>query len=503
MKNSSILILFIAAVFSAHAQTKPDVFAELNPEARTFAVYIGAYDWGACVEKFVVNTGKNISPDSVRAEDFTIRRIMRQTSSNIGLLKGELTITDAFASDALGNVKNSPTKYITILTDVHPDAENSDPFVSITLADHLSGYYGYKIENETLDIQITRTQGIVNENAALFTTEETEFTLPLTEKQIEKNKKKNIDIEKKLTMNVAHYIPPEQKTSGKKIPLILWFHGSGEGGKDINQVLLKTKAACFATEHIQSHFENGAAVLIPQCPTNWFETTEQNSLGIRYWAPVDKNAPIEAIRKPLKQFLEKIITVDEPEPEQKEEIPFAAVSYYSTFVKEILDTFLKNHPEIDSERIYVGGCSSGGYMTINMILQYPGFFAAAFPVSEYYLDSKIMNSQIEILKEIPLWFVYTKNDETVSPEKNTAATFARLERAGHQNLHISAFENAQDTSGKFLKNREADKDDDDYNLPYEYDSHYSWIYVFNDECTDGTLNLFDWLSEQNSLNSAE
>ena len=30
--------------------------------------------------------------------------------------------------------------------------------------------------------------------------------------------------------------------------------------------------------------------------------------------------------------------------------------------------FLKKHPEIDRDRIYVGGCSAGGYMTMNMMI---------------------------------------------------------------------------------------------------------------------------------------
>ena len=31
------------------------------------------------------------------------------------------------------------------------------------------------------------------------------------------------------------------------------------------------------------------------------------------------------------------------------------------------------------------------------------------------------------------------------------------------------------------------------NKPYEYGGHESWIYLLNDECSDGSLNLYDWL----------
>ena len=37
--------------------------------------------------------------------------------------------------------------------------------------------------------------------------------------------------------------------------------------------------------------------------------------------------------------------------------------------------------------------------------------------------------------------------------------------------------------------RSADKDDDDFGLPYEYSGHESWIYVFNDECKENGIAL--------------
>ncbi|MFC2457089.1 MAG: hypothetical protein ACFNQD_05640, partial [Prevotella intermedia] len=68
------------------------------------------------------------------------------------------------------------------------------------------------------------------------------------------------------------------------------------------------------------------------------------------------------------------------------------------------------------DRIYVGGCSAGGYMTLNMLLQYPGFFAAAFPVCEAYPDKKITDSQLGELSKVPLWFTRSKDDETIKME---------------------------------------------------------------------------------------
>ena len=157
---------------------------------------------------------------------------------------------------------------------------------------------------------------------------------------------------------------------------------------------------------------------------------------------------------------------------------------------------MAEHPEIDRDRIYVGGCSAGGYMTMNMLIQCPELFAAGFPICEFYLDSKIIDSQIKSLAEKPLWFTYALNDESVNPEKNSIATIARLRDAEAKNLHVSEFRSVVDMSGQFLLKRDADKDDDEYGLPYEYEGHASWIYVLNDACKDKDGTLFDWLSHQ-------
>lgn len=133
---------------------------------------------------------------------------------------------------------------------------------------------------------------------------------------------------------------------------------------------------------------------------------------------------------------------------------------------------------------------------MNMMIQFPDIFAAAFPTCEYYLDSKITDEQINSLVQKPMWFSYALNDETVKPEKNSIPTIKRLKAAGAKDIHVSEFRNVVDLSGIYLKNRNASKNDDDYGLPYEYDGHDSWIYLFNDECKDQGLSLFDWLSKK-------
>lgn len=481
----AVLAVLSMLPFFASAQ----LFQEsLVPSSKQSVVYVGAYDWGPCIEKIVINAGYPVLPEKVRSDDFTVEQILYPKGTTVGMPKNELTITDTFVSDALGNRSDEPNDFITILTDVHPEAENSSPFVTIILESRFYNYYGYKISNKELGLSITNLKGFVNKDVARFKTGKFSYVFPATAEEKAKPRYE----EKTLTIPYASYVPKVKKK--KKIPLILWFHGMGEGGQNPYQVLLGTKSSALATDKIQKYFADGAAVLLPQCPTGWLETTEESSIGVRYWEIIDKDSVIDKIKNPISNFLNKILVIDDTPKEEK--TPFAAVSYYTEPVKKLLFTFLAEYPEIDRERIYVGGCSAGGYMTMNMMIQNPELFAAAFPICEYYLDSKITESQIKMLAEKPFWFTYAKNDGIVNPEKNSIPTINRLRLEGAGNVHVSEFENVVDTSGKYLLKRDADADDDEFGLPYEYNGHYSWIYALNDECRESGVSLFEWLSRQ-------
>lgn len=44
-----------------------------------------------------------------------------------------------------------------------------------------------------------------------------------------------------------------------------------------------------------------------------------------------------------------------------------------------IEEFVELHKDqIDADRIYIGGCSNGGFMTMRMIVDYPKYFAAAY-----------------------------------------------------------------------------------------------------------------------------
>lgn len=136
--------------------------------------------------------------------------------------------------------------------------------------------------------------------------------------------------------------------------------------------------------------------------------------------------------------------------------------------------------------IYYEKKSFGGYMTMDMIINYPDYFAAAFPICEAYNNSGLTDAQLESIKDLPLWFIYAKNDTTVDPTAFEEPTLKRLNEIG-ANVHTSVFDDVHDTSDTY-KGQDGNA--------YQFMGHWSWIYFFNNECEDNGVNMWQWLSEQ-------
>ncbi|MFM6914875.1 MAG: prolyl oligopeptidase family serine peptidase, partial [Aquirufa sp.] len=141
---------------------------------------------------------------------------------------------------------------------------------------------------------------------------------------------KKFTYNEKLTMSYATFSP---KVTKEKAPLIIWLHGGGEGGTDPTIPLLGNKAANYASPAIQALFD-GAYVLSPQCPGAWMH----NAQGV---GTQGKDNDI-----------------------------------YNEGLMALIKDYVKSNPQIDPTRIYVGGCSNGGYMALKLILLYPDYFAA-------------------------------------------------------------------------------------------------------------------------------
>ena len=267
-----------------------------------------------------------------------------------------------------------------------------------------------------------------------------------------------------VTLTYAAYEPWSLKNDGVANPLVIWLHGGGEGGIDVSITLLGNEVVSLIRPEIQSHFtteggEGGAYVLSIQCPTMWMGTSKGFGHG---------------------------------------EYP----SLYADVLKSCIDEYVAAHPDVDPNRIYLGGCSNGGYMTMHMLIRNPKYFAAAYPTCQAYMDENISDNEIKALAEENIWFVQSYDDTTVDPKTHCIPTFQRLVKAGAKNVWMSMFENVQgmDTPGQRIM------------------GHFSWCYVFNDAVTmsqeqsegdvkpnnngggtvapQGHANLFEWMNAQ-------
>ena len=462
------LLLFFSSlpVFSAALLVKERV-----PQRKSYVLYIKAYDWGAVSQKAVLNIGKKVPAEKVRAEDFEVTRVLmpgESTSSLFGLSRGERKVDRAFISDGMGNEVQGESNFITLEFEISPLAENQNPFFSnILLAGSFNNFYGLKFENEVMDFRITRLEALVCPEAARFNfgimkDEETSVTFAYYENEY------------------------RNKARKEKSALILWMHGIAEGGFNPYVPLLGTKAVNLSEKFIQDYFEGGADLIIPQCPTGWLETTTKDVFGLRMWAPVDIEGSVNNAAKAVGDYVGLDLSVSSPKRDENY-VPQASVSFYSNVIRLIIDDYLEKHPYIDRKRIYIGGCSAGGYMTVNMVLQNPELFAAAFTACEAYPDSKITEKQLSLLANIPFWFTHSENDRTIKPKNHDADTVRRLRNAGAKDLHFTMYPDVRDLSGLY-KNPDGS--------PFEFDNHASWIYVLNNSPSENGISLFEWLGKK-------
>lgn len=158
-----------------------------------------------------------------------------------------------------------------------------------------------------------------------------------------------------LSVDYVYYEP--ENAQGRKLPLVVYFHGAGQGAAPRAQIE-ENNFPLWASDEIQQRFTGGGAyLLVPR-------SHEENG---EHWS--DK---------------------------------------YVVSVKAAIDDFIEKHSEtVDTARIYVGGFSMGGKMTFKMASSYPSYFAAAFPLCPAYLPSE---EQIDAMADMPAWLIVSRFD---------------------------------------------------------------------------------------------
>jgi predicted peptidase len=229
-------------------------------------------------------------------------------------------------------------------------------------------------------------------------------------------------------MNYRLYSPTSHGRG--RHPLIVWLHGGGEGGLlednyyDNEAPLRANRGALgFATREAQRIF-GGAYVVAPQSPSFWLED------GPRF-APQ---------------------------------------------IREIMREVMHRDP-IDRDRLYVAGCSNGGYMSLEMTVVYRHLFAASVPicgvVAPFGDSDTPMISDAELRRiNTPTWLVASRDDDTVPPGPNTIHAHDLIP-GSLMTLYDHVIWNG-----------------------HQFPGHWSWIYVArNDPSINGT-HIWQWMAQQ-------
>lgn len=191
---------------------------------------------------------------------------------------------------------------------------------------------------------------------------------------------------------------PEPYEEGKKYPLVVWMHGSGECGTDnLNQL--------GHLHHILPYLvgpkKRDFFLLVPQCPRTH-----------RSWeAPSICSTTVR-----LNGSVECHINDD----------PIARGNAPISFTLAMVDAVTKDYP-VDPNRITVSGLSTGGEGVWKILERRPELFAAAVPIVSWEAMSEKSLRENPILKKIPIWAIYSSDDNGIDHARKE---FERMQEAG-------------------------------------------------------------------------
>jgi predicted peptidase len=181
------------------------------------------------------------------------------------------------------------------------------------------------------------------------------------------------------------FVPRDyQEGSTTLWPLILFLHGRGESGDNLN--IVKRHGIPKVIEEAEDF---PCITVSPQCPAN----TD--------WV---------ALIEPLMSLLSSII----------EEF------------------------QVDQQRIYLTGLSMGGRGPWALAVEYPEIFAALIPICGRVPDVDQFMEKVKVLKDVPIWVFHGAKDSTV-PIENSESIVAAL-RAVQGNVSYTVYPDADHDS---------------------------------------------------------
>jgi predicted peptidase len=182
----------------------------------------------------------------------------------------------------------------------------------------------------------------------------------------------NVEI---ITQYSYGFLLHKPENTKEKKPLIIFLHGDGEKGTDIEKVKVHGPFKYLQTHTIDAY------VLAPQCRENY---------------------------------------------------SWDAESLYQLILK------IEKENNIDSNRIYLTGLSSGGWGTWNLALLHPELFAAIVPISSY-VDLNEQDYACK-LKDMPIRIYHGLLDDVVNPDF-PISMYKALKTCNATNVELTIFDN--------------------------------------------------------------
>ena len=170
------------------------------------------------------------------------------------------------------------------------------------------------------------------------------------------------------------YFSPVEDGDTAKYPLVIWLHGMGDGA-EVGRPVQKSNVAYWSSDEFQARFKpaGGAFILAAR-------SREENG---HFWSD-EMVAPLRAA----------------------------------------IDAFIaENKDNIDLTRIYVGGYSMGGKMTLKMAVAYPEMFAAAFPICPAWSPAEEL---CEFIADVPVWITSSTRDPLVNYYMGVTPTWEKI-----------------------------------------------------------------------------
>ena len=399
-------------------------------------VTIDACDWGPCIRSTQFRLRQSVRTENVRADDFSPALETKDSYDWLLLYPGGATasgllpVTDAFPCDGSG-ARTACSQMLRLeFSPVKQDANLVGGVFLFDPAQHTTRW----CSSYSLSVQLAQDSSVSTAFLGLPVSQvEADPVIDLSQARIPALDVFRLDGtftgSDGRVLSYASYEPANAASA----PLVVWLHSGEECGADVRIPLLAEKVTALAGADFQSALGGAAYVLVPQAGENW-----------------------SAAQAPV--------------------------------LRELIGHFAAEHPAVDPRRIYIGGIGAGGAMTLDMLLQYPDFFAAAFPISETCPDASLSAGQIRTLAKTPLWFTCAKDWLPADPAQYALATVRRLQKAGAP-VHLTAWEKAPEQAlNWFYRNR--------FGTLYCHEGDWSWIYFFNGQCSDAGASLWQWLGQQ-------